>query len=229
MNTIELIAKHLDKKVLGEPEEVDTICAFTGQKINEGFKLKDALSSSFTDYEYIKYKSEYVSVELALLLSGKIINGKAGLRNYSFLATENELKIFKTEEVWRALFEEKETPFMLCVTFNGKKHTSFKAKLNYNNTDFVIQTDLAPVRIYMPDVNEVFPIIQNRYSVIPEKKETSMKPTFFTKEEIEFGCSNFKKIEQYGAEKFFSEEKILNKYRGSMFLKLLTFVVRKND
>ncbi|HOM05463.1 MAG TPA: hypothetical protein PLU67_08230 [Candidatus Kapabacteria bacterium] len=228
MNPIKFIAKHFDKSVLPEPIQINSICAFTGEKITEGYEINKIISSSFTDYEYLKYKSDYVSVDIALLLSNRLINGNSGLRNYSFYCTEKELKILKREEIEDILINPKETPFIFCISFNNKKHISFKSKINYNNDNFIIQTDLAPVKINMKELNEVYPILKNRYSVLPEKKESTQLPTYFSKEEIEFGCTNYKKIESYGAEKYFKEENILNKYRKSYFLKLLIFILRKN-
>lgn len=226
MHVINFIAQHFNNIELEyKLEKVNTICAFTGEKISEGYRLKDIISSSFTDYEYIKFQSEHVSRGVGLVLSSRLINGKSGLRNYSYFVTQDEIRILKSNEVEEYLLKEKPTPFVFCITFNGKKHTSFKAIINYSSNNFTIQTDIAPVLVKKKDLDIIYPILKNRYTII-DKNDKKQK-TFFTKDEILYGCNNYSKIEKYGINIYYNEENVLKYYRNTMLIKLLTFILQK--
>ncbi len=58
-NNINFIAKHLDKSVLPELKECDSICAFTGNVINAGIPI-NMLPATFTDHSYIRFDSEFI-------------------------------------------------------------------------------------------------------------------------------------------------------------------------
>ena len=63
--------------------------------------------------------------------------------------------------------------------------------------------------------------------MISEKINTKYQPTYFTKNEILYGCKDIIKIEKYGANKYLSENETINRYRHSNLLKLMIFVLNK--
>lgn len=66
---MKLIAKHLSRNNLKYATwEVDTICAFTGERIKEGVLVSELVSDVFTNWAYVKYPSEYASVDAALCI-----------------------------------------------------------------------------------------------------------------------------------------------------------------
>lgn len=64
-----LIANHLNQNNLKlKIYKINSICAFSGKNISEGVLLKDLIKKTFTDYEYVKFNSEYVSIDITLLI-----------------------------------------------------------------------------------------------------------------------------------------------------------------
>lgn len=237
MNNIYLIGRNLSKLYLKNLSikihaNISSICAFTGVKINQGVLKSDLIGAKFTDYEYLKYNSDYCSIESALCLQYVIPKQDGSsdlptttLRNYSYLCTENELKIIKRENLLDTMFNLPNEPFIYVVSFSGQKHTSFKSKINYSNKDFIITTDKGNVSIKIDQkLFELIEIMSNWYSVIPNKKNT-----WFTKEEILNSSNNYKRIEEYGIEKYFKENSFISKYRNSLYLELLTHILNKKE
>lgn len=229
---MEIIAKHLDKSLLKYQiiEGLDTVCAFTGRHISKGYKLTDIISKVFTDFEYIRYDSKYVSEEIALCIQEVIPTAKGGknsLRSYSYLATEKELRFFKREDTLELLLNIPETPFRMAVSFNFKKHTSYKTALNSSKDNFVVATDLFNVRFDRTEVLRFLPLIQSWYTIIPGKEGSSQQPTFFSKADILGGNADYKKQVVYGLDKFESENEFLKPYRNTQLLTFIVHVLNK--
>lgn len=229
---MDLISKHLDERNLKIKmySEISGICAFTGTPLNRAVLIDDLISDVFTDWEFIKYKSQYASVEIALCIS-EVIQGKTGfnsLRNYNFLATEHELLLLQRSEILDKLLNITHTPFRCGVTFNNKKHLSFKTVLNTDPQNFIVTTDImGNVKINVNTINKFLPIIQKWYSVVRGKENASAQPTYFTKDEILYGNAQYKKQETYGFDQYETENEILQQYRNTHFLKLIVHLLNK--
>lgn len=226
-----LIAKHLDRSLIENIIEtgIDSICMFTGRHINEGVHRKNIISDRFNDHEYLRYPSDYLSVDAALCIA-PVIKGEKGynsLRNYSFLATENEFRILQRGEIMDVLLCPPQPPFVIAVTFSNKKHTAFKTIPALDRGRFIVTTDKGQVMINHDLISELVPVIQKWYTVVAGKEDSSMLPTYFTKDEILFGSSNFKRILEYGEEQYFSENAIIDRYRCSLLLTLIVHVLNK--
>lgn len=226
MNNIKFIAKHI-KYESDKIVDCDTVCAFTGEKITKGIKKKVALSGNFTDFEYLKFDSDYISVDAFKCIGEMIQTEKKlnSLRNFSYLVTEPELKILKKDELWDIVINTPKPPFILAYTFSSKKHTTFKSKITTNKDKIQIITDTyGNVEIDKIRLKDVIEIVQNWYSGTADMPAIA---TFFTKDEILFGSDNLKKIQVYGQDKFCQEDKILAKFRNTAQLILLTRLVNK--
>jgi len=225
MLEIEFIAKHIPFNV--EVEQCDAVCAFTGKKLSEGVRLKKIVSGNFTDLEYIKYNSQYASADVYKVI-GQTIKSEKGynsLRNYSYYVDNNNLILLKKEQVWDLLINTPEPPFVLAYTFSNKKHTSFKSKFTLNKDRINIITDtFGLITLERKVIEELCPIVQNWYSADKSMKEPN---TFFVKDEILFGTDNATKIKLYGVDKFYKENAILEKYRNTNILKLITRLVNR--
>ena len=229
MQATELIAKNLENKdLLPIKENINAICCFSGEPITEGVLKKDVLSSNFTDTQYLRYDSKYISVSIAQCMQPISSDGRASLRNYSFFATENELRLLQRSEIWELIISEKATPFVLCVTYNGKKHVSYTAQPQYRNDVFSVYTDAGEVEVDFSVLGELTPILTSWYSIVKGKEKAATPPTYFTKDEILTGEIGNNKIQSYGVEKYFQENQILEKYRNLPILKLLVFILQKS-
>jgi len=227
---IQLISKHLDKSLLTcKIYEVNTICAFSGKKITKGIKFSEIIGERFTELEIFRFKSDYLSIDFALLTQPVIKGEKQlnSLRNYSFFATSKELKILNRSEILELLFNIPEIPFQIAITYSNKKHIAYKTPINYNKKYFKVCTDIGIVEFDVKKAKQIIPILQNWYTI---SKETSLQPTYFTKDEI-LGLStpNNSKIVEYGIEKYFAENDILKPYRNTLFLKLLVHILNKKN
>ena len=205
---MEIIAKHLDRANLKIPiYQIDTVCAFTGLEITEGVKIFDLVSDVFTDWEYVKYPSGYASIDLAMCVSDTI-KGKTrnnSLRNYSYFASNDELRILNRQDILDLILNIPSIPFRIAVSFNQKKHTTYKTALNNDNDTFVITTDLYNVVFERSHVDKFLSIIQNWYSIVDGKQASTMQPTYFTKDEILKGNAQYAKQIVYGLDKFEQE------------------------
>ena len=234
-----LISKYLNiANIPSKVFDVDTICAFTGEKITKGVKLSDIAGDTFTDHAYIKYDSEFVSIDIALLIQpviriGESVkkNGKenwTALRNYSYYASENELKLLKRDDILDLLLNIPNLPFCFAVTYSNKKHTSFKCKLNHSKDCFIVTTDIGDVLFEREKVLDFLPIVKKWYSVVKGKEETSAQPTYFTKSNIHGEFPFAQKINEYGLELFEQENEFLQKYRNTALFELVIHVLNKS-
>lgn len=230
MNNLQLIASGLDINNLSlTVQNVNTICSFTGEKITKGVANNDLIKKTFTDHCFLRYSSDYSSVDAAMCISA-VIQGSKGfnsLRSYSFLATKGELSILKRESILETILNLKSTPFVLCVTYSNKKHTSYKSIINTDVNNFVVTTDIGNVSISIDTIRRILPVIESWYSIVDGKEKTSTQPTYFTKNDILIGCSNAKKIKEYGVAKYFKEDQKIQEYRNTSFLKLIVHILNK--
>jgi len=244
MHSISMLGKHLQYKyqlpkgnqkgkevdLFPIHENIDEICCFTGEKITRGILKSDVIKDVFTDHQYIKHESNYISLDAVFCMQRVIPNktdGLTSLRNYHFICTEKELNLLKREQLEETLFNLKNEPFVFVITFGFKKHTTFKSKINQSNQNFIITTDKADIKVSMNDVNKIYPVMKKWYTVVKGKENTSAQPTYFSKDDILHGCSNYKKIEDYG-DHYFNENEIIKPFRNSLFLELLAYILNKS-
>lgn len=226
-----IIAKHLDPQNLKyQIHEVKTQCAFSGEAIEKAIKLDDLVSDVFTDWEYVKYPTGWVSIETALCI-GDVIPGKTrnnALRNYSYLATNESLQLLAREQLLETLLNIPSVPFRVAVSFNNKKHTTYKTVENTSKSWFKVTTDIwGNVTFDRHLVNQFLPIVQSWYSVIPEKVNAAAQPTWFTKAEIMYGDPHYYKQAAYGLERFEAENLALLPYRDTHLFNLVIHLLNK--
>ncbi len=225
---MEFIARHLDYSFTDKPiKEYDCQCKLCGKDSN--FGVSGMITDTFTDHAYFRNpESDLLCRDCAVVLGKIEHNGKKTfLRNFSFLCTEEEFRILKREEILDIILKPPKGKFILCVTYNNKKHMAFKAQIQENREWFRVTTDTGVVAVDRKKAEDIISVIQNWYSVIPEKADTKAQPTYFTKQDILTGCNNYKKMEEYGAEKYFTENQQIDRLRRSGMFKLLVFCLNK--
>lgn len=238
-NAIDLLGIHLDKykdnlniPIFDFPHGVE--CAITLRNVTQACRIKDVLSAVFSEWEYVRRKSGYVSIQTALAIREILPSENKeesfnSLRSYSYFATEKEFKIIKREDLLGTLLNLPNEPFIFAVTFNNKKHTSYKLSICTNNQSFTIATDITPVvAINMADVHSILPIMQKWYTILAGKEQSEQAPTWFTKEDILGGCKDLKRINAYGLERYMQEDQLLQPYRNTHFFEVLTRMLNKS-
>lgn len=224
-----MITKFLDINLIKFPiYNCNSICAFTNKQITKGVLKSDIISKTFTDFDLIKYKSDYVCVDIALLLSRIIKNDKGNynsIRNYSFYCDNDGYKLLSRNEILDLLLNLKTNKFQICITFKNKKHIAYRSKIQLNNKNFIVTTDIGQILFDVKLTKSILPIIQSWFTIT---NDTKQQPTYFNKSDI-LGLSipNFKKINAYGIDKYFNENFILDKYRDTLYFKLLIHILNK--
>jgi len=229
MSIFKIISKHLNKDNIKIPiyHNINSICAITGENITCGVLKKDLIKSTFTDHQYLRYHSDYVSLEVALTIENW--EGRVGLRSYSFIATENNLTFLDRSEILKYVVKPPENSFIFCVTFSHKKHIAFKSKLNSNSEKFTITTDLGDVFIDLKDDMNLIKTINDWYTIIKGQEDKKQPQTYFTKQNILGETEPIQeRILLYGINRFINQDKFLNKYRNTLKLKLLTHILNAN-
>lgn len=225
-----IISKHLDARNLKcRLHQIATIDAFTGEDISEGIKIDDLLSDVFTDWEYLKHNSGYVGISTALCIAA-VIPGKTknnSLRSYSYYASNSQLRFLKRQDCLEQIMNIPETPFRIAISYNNKKHTSYKTVENMRTDAYTITTDLYNVVFVKNHVEQFLPVIQSWYSIVPEKANTATPPTYFTKDEILHGNANYQKQVAYGLDKFERENEFLQPFRNTQIFELIVHLLNK--
>ena len=241
MTATELIAKSLNVEKALEGYNVEKlegkVCLFSGLPIDKGVHVKKALSGNFTDFDACKgLGSEYVGLDvMACLKQGfEVEKDKfTELRKYSFLATEKGIEVIRTANLLECLLKDKPTPFVFCFAMlraqKAQKHLSFKSQVNYQNDVFTVTTECGDILFDRSKAKEVLPIIEAWYSITDDTKGKATTHTYFNKDEILNGCQNLKRIEKYGVEKYYTENAILQGYRGQLFFELLVRSLQKDE
>ncbi len=227
MYVTEFIGRHFP--CFASVEKVTCQCKLCGK--DSEFGVSGLISDTFTDQAYFQNpKSDVLCRECATVL-GKIINPATGkitfFRNFSFLCIESELKLLKREDILSYILNPPVGRFVLCVTYNNKKHMAFKSRIQGNRDFFTVTTDTGDIKVDRELADKIISVIQSWYSVVPDKADTKAQPTWFTKVDILAGCVNYKKIETYGLKKFFAENQQIELWRGTGLLKLLVFCLNK--
>jgi CRISPR type IV-associated protein Csf1 len=198
-------------------------CAICRQEVETGFKKKEIIGSSFLDYEFLSDSQWICKYCAACLGYGQTRQGK--IRTTSFIATPSRLIRLKREHLWDMIFKGQEEPFVFCVTYAHKKHLSFKAPVNLPEQGrFIVRTDNSNISIVPGEIQKLCRIIQVWYTVV---KETQEAPTCFTKKDVLFGCTNHKRIMEYGIIEYLEEDLAIRPYRNTGLLELLVFALNK--
>lgn len=231
MHPTQLIGQHLDKEKIKYKlhTDINEICAFTGEKITEGYRVKDIIKKTFSDYDYLN-NSEFVSPNAAACMEETFYLERKkkyyNLRNYSYLTTEQRITELPREFILDTLLnlDNSSVPFCICITETGYKYTAYKSAVNYDTDNFIITSETGLVHFDKEEVKSILPIIQSWYAA----KTDQPKFTYFTKEEIKGNKAiDMQKIVAYGIDKFAEEEAILKPYQGTPLLNILAFIINK--
>lgn len=228
MHPVDFIAKHFSKTE-APVEQCNTICAFTGKKIDEGIRKKKVIKANFTDHQFLRYSSNYISKEAYLCMSriDYNSNSKFELRKYSFLATQDALRILQRADIIPILLDPPDPPFVLSFTASNKKHRSFKSEIATSRTDFPVSLDALNCYVKPGVLRDIIRIMQEWYAILPGKENTEQQPTYFNQNDLRYGNANARKIERYGINKYFKENQVLERYRYAPFCNMLILCTKK--
>jgi hypothetical protein len=214
-----LIGKHLR---VAESSDVET-CEMCGQRFPCLLKKK-VIGNSFMDTAYLVGNTGWVCVHCAACIGYETPRPEF-IKNFSFVATESELLKLKREDLWQAVLNPPKEPFVFGVTYSHKKHISFKATVNPGGSPFVVSLENGECEVYLDLHVKLLEIVQKWYS----PAEPGKPKTWFTKADIQGGCSNFARIEKYGINEYLRENAYLEKYRNTLLIGLLAHAVNSGE
>lgn len=109
--------------------DISFICPCCGKECEQGVKVKDAVSSKFTDWAYL---SEYVCEDCADLFT---------LYFYSYIVDPKGIRLLNVRELKEQLIKPQEPPFLFAITTTQKKHLFYKSKWNYCSNPFAVNLE----------------------------------------------------------------------------------------
>ena len=222
---MKLINTHIIARHLPDITGTQTVqCVFCGEQQISGFPKARIIGPSFMDHDALG-AGDGVCIHCAACLGMGQERGKR-LMMTSFLATEAVLLRLKREEILAHILGPPAAPFVFGITFSHKKHITFRAPVNMpGQRPYVIRTDNSSVAVYPERLTSLIVAMRAWYEIC---KETAQEPTWFTKKEIRLGCQNYKRIETYGTARYLSENAVIQPYRGTALLNLLTYALNKS-
>lgn len=206
---------HLIYEALRNPQiEIEPckgICAFCGSEIQEGVKLEDSVSDTFTNFDLLadRNASHVCKCCYTCLKETK-------LRRMNFIATEQEITYFKRDEIEKLLFNTPQPPFVFAVTESMKKHNSFKARVNYSQKLFYVQKEDTQILFSPNKYKDIFDAMKRLYRS-------------FSKTAIGSGEYQQNFIKKYGLAEFIHDEDIIKNERGSFQFDLLLFAMNMSE
>lgn len=125
----------------------DGVCAICGSAIEEGARIKDVLSSKFTDLSVFQApSSDYLCRDCVYCIAAPSTEGNKKRRfvAQSWLATPEGITLFdRKKDGWihivQTLWNPPKEPFLFLIHTAGKKHMSYRAKVNYSREAFFVQ------------------------------------------------------------------------------------------
>lgn len=208
MNATKILSKNLNLDI-DKIKEMQNTCALCGTDVTKVVQIKDVISSNFTNFEYFKYKTNYLCIDCAKCLK------EDKLRKSNFMADEEQIIYFKQNEIEKYIFNIKEhikKPFIFAITRSFKKHNSFKCNINYDYENFYIQEEDKKYLFNVEEMKKLYKILNEAY-------------LHFTKDEMLTGNYRFISVEEYGNDNFLNLENILKQHRGTHQFDLLIYML----
>ena len=191
------------------PDEACWLCG--GETGGRGLPVKKAILDTFTDRDMARHPaSQSVCSGCAFCLSFM------SLRNYSILATRNELRHPSRAKIRDILLNPPEPPFVLCIATSGQKWLHFKGEVSYSQNNYPIQLEETRVYVDTGQLERILVLVEDLYTV-------------FSKKEILSGEYSQNRIRKFGLAKFQRIEKQAAKFRGQRLFQLGVFVAQKKE
>jgi CRISPR type IV-associated protein Csf1 len=214
MTVTELIGKHLDRT----DGTHSCRCSICGIQDEKGHLKKSIISSSFMDWEKLKYDTDGLCRNCVACLSNTGFQGKA-LRSYSVICTDSELKKATRNELAEAILNPPAEPYIILVNYSMKKHAFFNARVNDPNSEYVcIGTDRSRIIFLRSFFREGWEPARRLYA------------GGFTKADIEAGTTaKYSKINEYGVEQFYRDMRSLEPLRETGTMQVLIHLLQKDQ
>jgi len=200
-----------------ETEQCKGMCAFCGSEIQEGIKLENSVSDTFTNFDLLQDRN---AAHVCKCCYTCLKESKLRRMNFIAICDSDEsnahLYYFKRDEIEKWLFSPPPTPFVFAVTESMKKHNSFKARVNFSKKLFYVQKEDTQILFSPNKYKDIFDAMKRLYRS-------------FSKTAIGSGEYQQNFIKKYGLIEFIHDEDIIKNERGSFQFDLLLFAMNMSE
>lgn len=128
------------------PMEFD--CPICKRHARSGIKIKDIVSSNFTDWAYV---GDYVCPDCSDLFS---------LYFYNYIVDPNGIRLLNVRELRRELITPQNPPFMFVITTSQKKHLFYRSLWNYGNKRFAVNLEAETIYTTTGRMSTLFDFVE---------------------------------------------------------------------
>lgn len=179
--------KTLTASYLFAPEQYisgNYVCFYCGLSCDDTYKTKQYVKDTFTNRDIVKYPgSEYVcgccvasmaTFAETVLIDGEVKkDGRSGApRAYSWILTKHGNTAFskKHMDYLRSVFNSPPTPpFAIVLSDSGKKQLIFRAPVNYDVSNFIVQFEDDQVLVDIHEWKRILPIATKLSAAVGKK------------------------------------------------------------
>ena len=124
------------------------VCPICGMEFDHGVRIKDIVSSNFTDWAYV---GDYICGECSRMFS---------LYFYSYEISPRGIELFNAREASGKILGPHEPPFRLVITTSRKKHLFYKSAVNYDADAFAINLEEETIPTTRQRMRELFDFVE---------------------------------------------------------------------
>lgn len=135
------------KEYIATPADFD--CPICHIRHSEGIRIKDIVSSNFTDWAYV---SNFVCKNCAALFS---------LYFYSYIISPQGVRLLNVRQLREELISSHQTPFKFIITTSQKKHLFYRSITNYTDNPFAVNLETETIYTTTDRMRDLFKFVEN--------------------------------------------------------------------
>lgn len=139
-------------------ENTNFACPICNKIQHKGCKIKNIVSSKFTDWAYV---GDYICPECSKLFS---------LYPYSYIVDSNEVRLLNVRQLRDELCRKQKTPFRFVISTTQKKHLFYRSAVNYNNDKIAVNLETETIYTSPERMIFLFGFIENLITLGASKK-----------------------------------------------------------
>lgn len=139
-------------------EKISFRCEICGKQQETGIPIKKIVSTNFTDWQYV---GDYVCEECA---------GMFSLYPYSHIVDPDGIRLLNIREMAEEIQIPQKPPSKIVIAVSQKKHLFYKAALNYESDNFVVNLEEEQIICNLDELRELF-LFVGSFQVLGESKK----------------------------------------------------------
>lgn len=139
--------------------DVRFACPVCGKDQERGVRVRDAVSSNFTDWAYL---GEYICEDCSRLFS---------LYFFCYEVSTNGIELFNVREARDKILSDHAPPFRLVITKSRKKHLFYKAAVNHDAERFSINLEEEQIQTSKERMKMLFDFVECLITIGQSKQQ----------------------------------------------------------